>query len=216
MLAVLPIEADGQDASENALVRGVAETISARIAQGTNGQTLQLIPPNELSAQGVKTAEAARKTFGVDRVLSVALQRSGDKMRVTCSLIDPKTHQQMDARTVTGDAGDCLRWKTALCRSVRHAASRRQIWSSPPSEVHAAVPAAYEYYVRGRGYLLEYQKSENIDSAISEFQHALQVSPNYAPAYAGLGEAYWRGYKADRGKEWLDQSEDQLPESAGG
>ncbi len=207
MLAVLPIEADGQDASENALVRGVAETISARIAQGTNGQTLQLIPPNELSAQGVKTAEAARKTFGVDRVLSVALQRSGDKMRVTCSLIDPKTHQQMDARTVTGDASDLFALEDSTVADVFAMLPADVRLEQPaPSEVQAAAPAAYEYYVRGRGYLLDYQKPENIDAAIKQFEQALKVSPNYAPAYAGLGEAYWRGYKADRGKDWLDKA----------
>ena len=217
VLAVLPIEADGEDASENALVRGVAETISARIAQGTNGQTLQLIPPNELSAQGVKTAEAARKTFGVDRVLSVALQRSGDKMRVTCSLIDPKTHQQMDARTVTGDAGDLFALEdNAVADVFAMLPADVRLEQPTPSEVQAAAPAGYEYYVRGRGYLLEYQKPENIDAAIKQFEQALKVSPNYAPAYAGLGEAYWRGYKADRGKDWLDKATTQLREGVGG
>jgi serine/threonine-protein kinase len=205
VLAVLPIEADGQDASENALARGVAETVSARIAQGTNGRTLQLIPPNELSAQGVKTAEAARKAFGVDRVLAVALQRSGDKMRVTCSLIDPKTHRQMDARTVTGDANDLFALEDSTVADVFAMLPADVRLEQPaPSEVHAAEPAAYEFYVRGRGYLLEYQKPENIDAAIKQFDQALQVSPNYAPAYAGLGEAYWRGYEANRGKQWLD------------
>jgi serine/threonine-protein kinase len=75
-----------------------------------------------------------------------------------------------------------------------------------PSEVHAAAPAAYEFYLRGRGYLLEYQKPENIDAAIREFEQALRASPNYAPAYAGLGEAYRQGYEANRGKEWLNKA----------
>ncbi len=207
VLAVLPIEAVGQDASENALVRGVAETVSARIAQGTNGHTLQLIPPNELSAQGVKTAEAARKAFNVDRVLSVALQRSGDnkQMRIICSLIDPKTHQQMDARTVTGDASDLFALEDNTVADVFAMLPANVRLEQPtPNEVQAAEPAAYEYYVRGRGYMQEYQKAENIDAAIKQFEQALKVSPNYAPAYAGLGEAYWRGYEADRGKQWLD------------
>jgi serine/threonine protein kinase/Flp pilus assembly protein TadD len=210
VLAVLPIEAEGQNASENALVRGVAETVSARIAQGTNGHILQLIPPNELSAQGVKTADAARKAFGVDRVLAVALQRSGDKMRVTCSLIDPKTHQQLDARTVTSDTGDLFALEDDAVSDV-FAMLPKDARSEvpPPTEVHAAEPAAYESYVRGRGYLLEYQNPENIDAAIKEFEQALKGSPNYALAYAGLGEAYWQGYqgyKADRGKGWLDKA----------
>jgi serine/threonine protein kinase/tetratricopeptide (TPR) repeat protein len=207
VLAVLPIEAEGQNPSENALVRGVAETVSARIAQGTNGHILQLIPPNELSAQGVKTAEGARKAFAVDRVLAVALQRSGDKIRVTCSLIDPKTHQQLDARTVTSDTGDLFALEDDAVSDV-FAMLPKDARSEvpPPTEVHAAAPAAYEYYVRGRGYLLDYQKQENIDAAIKQFEQALKVSPNYAPANAGLGEAYWRGYEADRGKQWLDMA----------
>ncbi|HEY4931075.1 MAG TPA: tetratricopeptide repeat protein [Terriglobales bacterium] len=205
VLAVLPIESGSQDAAENALVRGVAETISARIAQGTNGHTIQLIPPNELSAQGVTTADAARRAFGVDRVLAVALQRSGDKMRVTCSLIDPKTHQQMDARTVTGDANDLFALEDSTVADVFAMLPAEARTEQPaPSEVQAAGPAGYEAYLKGRGYLLEYQKSENIDAAIKQFEQALKLSPNYAPAYAGLGEAYWRGYEAHRGKQWFD------------
>jgi tetratricopeptide (TPR) repeat protein/tRNA A-37 threonylcarbamoyl transferase component Bud32 len=207
VLAVLPIENDGQGASENALVRGVAETLSARIAQGTNGSTFQLIPPNELSSQGVKTAEAARREFNVDRVLSVALQHSGDKLRVTCSLINPKTHQQVDARTVTGDANDLFALEdSAVADVIAMLPADARSEQPPPSEVQAAVPAGYESYVKGRGYLLDYQKPENIDSAIQQFERALKASPNYAPAYAGLGEAYWRAYKADRGKEWLERA----------
>jgi len=45
---------------------------------------------------------------------------------------------------------------------------------------------------RGRGYLQDYHKPENVDSAIAVFKHALERDPNYARAYAGLGESYWR------------------------
>ena len=49
-------------------------------------------------------------------------------------------------------------------------------------------------YILGRGYLLEYQKLENIDAAIAAFKRALKEEPNYAVAYAGLGEAYLKKY----------------------
>jgi serine/threonine-protein kinase len=208
VLAVLPIESGNEDAAEIALSRGVAETVSARIAQGTNGRAFQLIPPNELTAQGVKTAEQARREFNVDLVLAVGLQRAGEKMRITCSLIDPRTHEQVDARTVTGDAADLFTVEDNAVTEVFGMLPKDIRSEQPaPSEVFAAVPAAYEYYVRGRGYLQEYQKPENIDNAIKEFEQALKVSSNYAPAYAGLGEAYWQGYKANRGKEWLDKAQ---------
>jgi tetratricopeptide (TPR) repeat protein len=62
--------------------------------------------------------------------------------------------------------------------------------------------SAYAHYLRGRGYLEEFQKPENIDSAISEFKGALEQDPYYARALAGLGEAYWHKYEAVRDREW--------------
>ena len=186
----------------------MAETVSARIAQGTNSKQLQLIPPSELIARDAKTTDAVRREFGVDRVLEVAVQRSGEKVRVTCSLIDPKTHQVLNACTVTGDGSDLFALQDTLAGEVIAMLPRgAHTEQAEPTEVQAAAPAGYEFYLKGRGYLLEYQKPENIDSAIKQFEEALKLSPNYAPAYAGLGEAYWRGYEADRGEEWLDKAE---------
>ncbi len=66
-------------------------------------------------------------------------------------------------------------------------------------------PAAYEAYIRGRGYLQEYEKPENIDNAIAEFNQAIKIDPKYAPAYAGLGEAYLDRVSAVRLRvnEWV-------------
>jgi len=205
LMAILPLETASQNPSDDALVRGVAETVSARIAQETNGQKLQLIPPSELIARSAKTTDAARKEFGVEQVLEVAVQRSGSQVRVTCSLIDSKTHQVIHACTVTGNGDNWFAVQDELVGKVvamLPAAFRNE--QAAPTEVLAAAPAGYENYLKGKGYLLDYQKPENIDAAIKEFEQALKVNPNYAPAYAGLGEAYWRGYEADRGKQWLE------------
>jgi len=215
VLAVLPLEASGQDAAENALGRGVAETVSARIAQASNGRQIQLIPPSESTGKGVSNPESARREFGAEMVLMVGLQRSGEKMRVTCSLIDPRTHQQVDARTVTGDASDLFALEDTAVAGVfemlpRNAKSEQ----ATIAEVHAATPPGYEYYLRGRGYLLEYQKPENVESAIAEFQHAIQIDPDYPPAYAGLGQAYWVGYQQfNKGKLWLQKASDNCARS---
>ena len=68
-------------------------------------------------------------------------------------------------------------------------------------------PVAYDYYLQGRGYLQEPQKRENVDSAITEFNHALEKDPRYALAYAGLGDAYWRRYELDKGIQSAKQAE---------
>jgi len=68
-------------------------------------------------------------------------------------------------------------------------------------------PEAYDFYLRGRGYLQDYHKPENVDSAIAVFQHALERDPNYARAYAGLGESYWRKYEQTHARNWVSLAE---------
>jgi len=68
-------------------------------------------------------------------------------------------------------------------------------------------PSAYDQFLRGRGYLLDYHKHENIDSAISAFNRALSLDPKYAQAYAGLGKAYLLGHQEGYGtSEWVDKA----------
>jgi len=214
-MAILPLESANQNSPDDALVRGIADTVTARIADGTNRQKLQVIPASELIAQHVRTVDAARREFGVERVLEVSLQRSGEKVRVTCSLIDSKTHKLVKACSLTGNGADLFGLQDELAVSVvamlPHDLRNEQ---AAPSEVQAAAPAGYEYYLKGRGYLLDYQKPENINAAITEFEHALMLSPNYGPAYAGLGEAYWQRYKSDHKTEWLDKASSNCDKSA--
>src|ERR1035441_1252463 len=71
-------------------------------------------------------------------------------------------------------------------------------------QVHPKISAAYEAYIQGRGYLQEYEKPENVDSAIAAFKQALKIDPNYALAYAGLGKAYLTGFQQfDKGQQWV-------------
>ena len=56
-------------------------------------------------------------------------------------------------------------------------------------------PEAYEAYLRG-GYLWNQRTDETIRSAITEFQRAIELDPNYAEAHSGLADSYlvWDGY----------------------
>jgi tetratricopeptide (TPR) repeat protein len=71
-------------------------------------------------------------------------------------------------------------------------------------------PAAYDFYLRGRGYLEDYQSQDNLEKAIVEFEHAIAVDKSYAPAYAAMGLAYTTGFQwKDRGKDWLEKAATQ-------
>ena len=218
ILAVLPIETVGQDAATNALGLGLTETLTAKLVQASDSDSVQVVSPRDLRDQKVQTAGDARREFGTDYVLESSLQRSGQVIRINCYLVDSRTHRQIAARTIEADANDTFKIQDQVVNATLdmlpgtiEAGRRRALAARQDTQ-----PAAYEAYIRGRGYLLEYEKPENIDNAITEFQQALKVDPKYAPAYAGLGEAYWIGYQQlNRGKEWLDKASESCQRALG-
>jgi serine/threonine-protein kinase len=65
---------------------------------------------------------------------------------------------------------------------------------------------AYADYTQARGFLLDYAKAESLESAIRLFQSAVDKDPQYALAYAGLGEAYWRKHENSKDPQWADDA----------
>lgn len=207
MMAVLPFESLGKDAPGNALGLGLTETVTSKLVEAVNGGHLQIVSTRELVTQGVRTSEQARREFGSDLVLEGSLQQEGSRIRVTWALVDPRTHTQIAANTITGSTDDIFGLQDNLFIEILErlpviAGSKKTRASSPET-----VPAAYDYYLRGRGYLEDYQKADNIESAIDQFQRAVEVDKNYAPAYAAMGLAYAAGVRwKNQGKEWIENA----------
>jgi serine/threonine-protein kinase len=67
-------------------------------------------------------------------------------------------------------------------------------------------PEAYADYAQARGFLADFAKAESLESALRLFQSAIEKDPQYAMAYAGLGEAYWRKYETLRDPQWVDDA----------
>jgi tetratricopeptide (TPR) repeat protein len=66
--------------------------------------------------------------------------------------------------------------------------------------------SAYEFYLRGRREL-DRQEQEGNQSAIEYLNKALELDPDFALAYAGLGEAYLqRVHRHGSSATWLDSS----------
>jgi eukaryotic-like serine/threonine-protein kinase len=210
IMAVLPFESVASDAPTNALGMGLSETLTAKLVQASDNGHLQLVSTRDLIAQGVKTADQARREFGTDLVLEGSLQQYGDQIRITCNLVNSRTRLQLAARTVTGSATDPFTLQDDLVGEVLAmlpAAStreKRRIVNSRPD----TKPAAYDSYLRGRGYLEESQNLDNIKLAIVEFERAVSVDPSYAPAHAAMGMAYTMGFQhKNQGKDWLDKAQ---------
>ncbi|MGI9101757.1 MAG: protein kinase domain-containing protein [Terriglobales bacterium] len=193
-LAILPFTATDADLAAQAFSAGLSEAISARLGGGGD-ESMQVVPASELRSQKVDTVDKARQQFGVDLVLTGSLRESGNLVRVSYSLVDARTRRQLRGDTLTVPTGDPFALEDQMMASLLRSL---QLGPQRTSAHGTSDPSAYVYYLRGRGYLQDYTKQENLEAAVTAFKSALEQDPNYALAYAGLGQVYWYKYQERR------------------
>ncbi len=208
-LAVLPFTPMSDDPGSKAFCNGLTETLTAKLTQLTGSYPLQVVPTSEVRTEGVTSVEQARKTFGVGLVLEGSLHGSGNQVRVTYTLVDATANRQVDAQTFDADVSDAFAVEDRVVDgTLRMLGLSVQTDDRVVLAAHGTSdPSAYDQFLRGRGYLLDYHKHENIDSAISAFNRALTLDTTYAEAWAGLGKAYRVGYEEGQGgSDWIEKA----------
>jgi serine/threonine-protein kinase len=214
-LAVLP--ASGASGSEDgAFNDGLVETLTSRLTALTEKHPLAVIPASEVRARKVATADAARAEFGVNLALVINVQHAEGQERVNYSLVDAGSHQQLRGGTITAPRGDPFALQDRVSESVTQALELElQPQEKRALEAHGTTePAAYDFYLQGRGYLQDYVKPENVENAIKVFNSALKKDPAFAAANAGLGEAYWRKYRSTHDNQWANAAVENCQKGA--
>src|SRR3984893_2494329 len=205
LVAVLPFTVMSSDAKEKPFSDGLTETLTAKLTQLTVDPTLQVVPAPEIRAKGASTIDDVRKEFGATLVVEGDLQRSGNRVRINIAMVDARTRRQLRAESLTVAASDPF----AVQDQVVNAAVGMLQLEVQPGEREALgthgteVASAYDFYLQGLGYLQNYDKKENIESAIKVFDTALQLDSQYAGAYAGRGQAYWKMYETSKSNKDL-------------
>ena len=208
-LAVLPFRALDNDPNAQAFSSGLTETLTTKLGSLPRSYALQVVPPAEIRTQHIASAQQARGTLGVNMVIEGSLQQSGNMMRINYNLVDAQTLRQLRAGTITAQASDAFSVEDQVVDSVLNALDLELHSTDKTALANRGTtePAAYDFYLRGRGYLQDYEKPENVDSAIEVFQHALERDPNYALAYAGLGQSYQHKFEITHDANWLNRAE---------
>jgi serine/threonine-protein kinase len=206
-IAVLPFVNAGGDLASKAFSDGLVETLTSRLTQLERFQdSLWVVPASEVRQASLGSAAAASRLFGATLVISGSVQRSGDLVRLTANLVDPVAVRQLRSISIDSRLDDLVAIQDGLIERVTEMLEF-ELSGEAKRHIEAGgtkVSTAYESYLEGRGHLQRYQERESLDLAVGAFQQALQRDPDYALAYAGLGETYWRLYNLTKGDEWVD------------
>lgn len=203
-LAVLPLENLTGDSSQEYFANGMTEELIT-----TLGKIAALRVISRTSVMRYKKTDKSlpeiAKELNVDGVIEGSVMRDGNHVRITAQLIQASTDRHLWAETYDGDLRDVLSLQSEVARAI---AGEIRAEVTPQEQARLAShrpvnPEAYDLYVRGK-----MLADSNNKAAIEALERAVAVDPDFAPAYAALGQAYAvRLFFFEATKEWKEKAE---------
>ncbi|HST78349.1 MAG TPA: tetratricopeptide repeat protein, partial [Verrucomicrobiae bacterium] len=189
------------------LADGLMESLTSKLSNLEVGnESLWVVPASEVRRRKVNDPVAALRTFGTNLVVTGTLQRSGDNIHLIVNLVDAKTMRQLgsgDFQDLAGDFSAVQDSAVAKLATLMKIPLTRDMLHNTGGSV---IPAAYESYLKGLGFLQRYDKPGNLDLAIKSFNEATKTDPRFAIAFAGLGEANLMKFKTSQDARLLDSA----------
>ena len=181
-LAIPPFVNASGDASLAYIADGIPESIQ-RDLSGASGLRLAPRSPADRAGGSIGDAHALARNLKTDAVLTGVLKRENGGIAIEIRLIGK---------------GGAILWEQIYRRPASELISLEEsisgdlathIQTQPAPQQHAGDARAYDLYLKGR-HRLSVRTLEDLRQAILYFQQATAAAPDFALAWAGIGEAY--------------------------
>jgi serine/threonine protein kinase/Tfp pilus assembly protein PilF len=189
-LAVLYFENLANDPESEYFCTGITEDILTDLSKIKG---LRVSSRNAVQRYRGAPADLAKVAaeLGVDAVLEGSVRKSGDRVRITATLIGAKDGFHLWAERYDRTLADVFAVQEEIASSIAEALRV----ALTPAEAQALVrdrpkdAGAYDLYLRGRKKYDEYT-GEAMKEALELFHQAAEVDPDYALAWAGIADCH--------------------------
>ncbi len=190
-IAVLPLLNLSPDSGDEYFADAMTEELTDTLAATGAWRVTSTTSAMKLKGPENRAHDVAAD-LAVDALVEGSVLRSGSRVKVTAALTDGRTGQRLWSDTFDRNAEGVLGAPADIVRAIAH-----EVDLTLTSDAAARLAArsrtvlapSFEAYVRGR-HAFEKRTESNLRDAIRFFQDSIDADPTYAPAYAGLADAY--------------------------
>ena len=210
-IAVLAFNNMSGDPEQEYFSDGISEDIITDLSKLSE---LHVIARNSTFTYKGKPVDVKQvgRDLGVRYVLEGSVRKAGNRVRVTGQLIDAESGAHIWADRFDRDLTDIFAVQDELTKEIiaalkikLSAAEKALIADSGTRNV-----SAHDFFLKGRELMFGSKRDRDIfEQFMSCFRRAIELDPNYASAYAGLG----MGYALDYQNHWSDAPEKSLDQA---
>jgi TolB-like protein len=189
---VLPFQNLSDDLQQDYFADGMTEEMITQLGS-IDPQHLGVIARSSAMQYKAAHKDAAQiaRELGVNYLLEGSIRRAGERVRVTAQLIQSSDQTHLWANSYDRELSDVLKLQSEVARAI---AGKIQLTLSQQTEARltgtlSVNPEAHEAYLRGLQ-AWNLRTKEGFERSVAGFSQAIDVDPNYAPAYVGLARSY--------------------------
>jgi len=188
-IAVLPFVDMSPAHDEGYFSDGVAQEIINALAQVPGLHVVARSSSFSFKGTNEDLRTVAQK-LGVANVLEGSIRKAGNRLRVTAQLVSAQDGYQLWSRSFDTDLADVFAVQDQIASAVVAALKLKVLPGSAASGSgrKTTTPEAYTHFLRGRE-LQNSGSTQGLRQSIEEFEKALALDPDFAPAHAQLAQA---------------------------
>ena len=195
-IAVLPFE-DVSGAPENsAFVSGMQDAILTDLGKVADLKVISRGSVAKFVTNRPRNAQEISRALGVAHLLEGRVQRAGNRVRVTATLVDTRSDAQLWAETYERDVADVFAMQSEIAYAIvrqlhaRLLANEKAAMGSPATRDFAA----YDLYLQAKeiidSYLDAADPAAALEQAIRFLEEATRRDPKFVSAYAYTARAH--------------------------
>ena len=192
-IAVLPFENRSEDKANAYFADGIQDEILTRLSKIADLKVISRTSTQQYQSKPANLREIA-KQLGVATILEGSVQKVGDQARVNVQLVNAQTDSHLWAETYDRKLTDIFGIESEIAKRI---AESLQAKLTGHEEQELAVkptnnPEAYDAYLRGLAIQTRIAtlSPDPLRKVIGFFERAVQLDPNFAPAWAQLSRAH--------------------------
>ncbi len=192
-IAVLPLENLSGDPEQEYFADGMTEALIGELAKLGSLRVISRTSVMQYKRAPKRLPKIAEE-LDVDAVIEGTVSREGDRVRITVQLLNARSDTHLWNERYDRELSRVFDLHTEVARAV---AAQVELELTPDERTRLAMqqeiePQAVESYLRGLQMLRSWRFQGGLEGMIGEFERTIELAPDYAPAHAGLAEAYVR------------------------
>jgi TolB-like protein/Tfp pilus assembly protein PilF len=189
-IAVLPFVNESGNQDVEYLSDGMTETLISSLSQLPNLNVKARSSVFRYKGKDTN-AQMIGKELNVQAILNGRVVQRGGNLILYLELVDANTGNQIWGGQYDRKQADLVSLQAEIARDVAQKLKTKLSGADEQrlAKNYTVNPEAYQLYLRGRYHFLKITRPET-QKAVSYFQQAIEIDPNYALAYAGLADAY--------------------------